>query len=65
MKEIRLDRALCKGCGICTALCPKQVFDADIEGKPVTARAEDCIGCKLCAFRCPDFALKVEDKNDG
>lgn len=61
LKNITLERALCKGCGICIALCPKNVFDADIEGKPLTARADACIGCKLCQYRCPDFALKVEE----
>lgn len=62
MKQITLERGLCKGCGICIALCPKAVYDADIDGKPVAARAEDCVGCKLCQYRCPDFALKVEGK---
>lgn len=61
LKQITLEQTRCKACGICIALCPKQVFEADIEGMPVAARAEDCIGCKLCALRCPDFALKVED----
>lgn len=61
MKKITLKRALCKGCGICIALCPKQVFDTDIEGKPVIVQVDKCIGCKLCQYRCPDFALNVED----
>lgn len=65
MKKITLNSALCKGCGICIALCPKKVFEADIEGKPVNERVDDCIGCRLCELRCPDFAVKVEDVKNG
>ena len=50
----------CKKCGICAAFCPKKVFDRDDDGKPSAARPEDCIGCRLCEMRCPDFAVTVE-----
>ncbi|MFR1131368.1 MAG: 4Fe-4S binding protein [Enterocloster bolteae] len=30
-------------------------------GYPYPARQEDCIGCRLCELRCPDFAVKVEE----
>jgi 2-oxoglutarate ferredoxin oxidoreductase subunit delta len=29
---------------------------------PYVAHLENCIGCKLCAMRCPDFAIDVEVK---
>lgn len=60
MKTIKLNGTLCKGCGICAALCPRQVFDTDLDGKPLAMRVEACVGCKLCELRCPDFAIKVE-----
>ena len=60
MKTITLNEKWCKKCGICDAICPKQVFDRDEDGKPAAARPEDCIGCRLCEMRCPDFAVTVE-----
>lgn len=57
--EIRVDRSLCKSCGICVKLCPKDVFDRDPAGGPVLARLADCTGCRFCELHCPDFALEV------
>ena len=60
MKTITINRQWCKQCGICVAFCPKKVFELDENTRPVSARAQDCIGCKLCEKRCPDLAIKVE-----
>ena len=65
MKTITLNSVLCKSCGICLTLCPKNVFTPDIEGKPVSEHADACIGCKICEMHCPEFALKVEDVKNG
>ena len=62
-KEI--DLHLCKGCGICVDICPKQVYDRDALGKPIMARNENCIYCKQCLFHCPDFASVVIDLKEG
>ena len=61
-KSLRFDfnAKYCKSCGICYSLCPKQVLSADDEGKPTVVNAEACILCRLCEFRCPDFAIRVE-----
>jgi 2-oxoglutarate ferredoxin oxidoreductase subunit delta len=53
--------AWCKKCGICAALCPKNVIEAGPEGLPYAARPEDCIQCRLCELRCPDFAVSVAE----
>lgn len=50
----------CKACGICIAYCPKKVYEADKNGKPVVTDESKCILCKLCVDRCPDFALDVD-----
>lgn len=59
MNTITINSKWCKKCTICAALCPKNVFDVDEDGRPTPARLEDCIGCGLCEMRCPDFAVTV------
>lgn len=59
---ININEKLCKQCGICSALCPKQVLEQSYGSYPKVAHLDACIGCKLCALRCPDFAIEVEVK---
>ena len=61
MNKITINGKWCKKCTICASFCPKKVFDVDEDGGPVVARPEDCIACRLCELRCPDFAVKVEE----
>ena len=49
----------CKGCGLCVAFCPQQVFEEDDESHPVVAHPERCTFCNWCAMHCPDFAIVV------
>ncbi|WP_028319540.1 4Fe-4S dicluster domain-containing protein [Desulfobulbus elongatus] len=68
LRELVIRREWCKGCGICVALCPKQVLELDGEDKSVPARPEDCICCRMCELRCPDLAITVltdEEEGDG
>lgn len=66
MSHIEIDEARCKGCELCTTVCPHDLvvmadrFSArgyrpaslvDPEGK--------CNGCTLCARICPDVAITV------
>ena len=54
-----INRNWCKGCGICVAFCPKKVLALDKEEKVEVLVSEDCIGCRMCEFRCPDLAIEV------
>lgn len=55
----------CKACGICVAFCPKKVFDKSEDERPVVSRPDECIGCKLCELRCPDYALYVMEEDEN
>lgn len=59
LREHRIIRQWCKGCGICVHFCPKQVLELDNEGKACVASPEDCIACRICELRCPDMAIEV------
>jgi 2-oxoglutarate ferredoxin oxidoreductase subunit delta len=37
LKEHRINRDWCKGCGICVAFCPKTVLELDAQDKAVAA----------------------------
>ena len=59
LREIVINWDWCKGCGICVHFCPTKVLELDAEDKSVAVRPEDCICCKMCELRCPDFAITV------
>lgn len=58
--RVRVFQNWCKGCGLCLAFCPQQVFSEDEEHHPVVAHPERCVACQWCTIHCPDFAIVVE-----
>ena len=67
MNRVTFAKDLCKGCGLCIDVCPKNVLELSPNKinkkghKPVEAvREGDCIGCAFCATMCPDCIIKVE-----
>ena len=54
---LEINMAWCKACNICIALCPKDVFEPNRDGKPIIARAENCTQCTICWVHCPDLAI--------
>jgi len=60
-KTLSIEKAWCKGCGICVAFCPKNVLDLD-EGKITIKNIEACIKCGQCELRCPDYAIYLGGK---
>lgn len=57
-----LEPAFCKGCSLCVNSCPKGILYLDRRGKIAVQPedvAEKCIFCRICEYRCPDFAIWV------
>ena len=66
MARIAIDRAFCKGCGLCVNACPQHIVQLDLE--TITSKGyhpahctDDslCTGCASCAVMCRDVAITV------
>jgi len=67
MARVTFDEERCKGCGLCTTVCPKNivVIATDRINKrgyhpAAVSEMEKCIGCASCAKICPDVVIEVE-----
>jgi 2-oxoglutarate ferredoxin oxidoreductase subunit delta len=63
--HINTDR--CKGCGLCTVVCPADILllneeKVNVKGyRPVWVRKPNgCTGCGNCALMCPDSVITVK-----
>jgi len=66
MSRILIDQDRCKGCGLCTTACPRelvQIADCfNAKGYRPAALVDpdgQCTGCANCASMCPDMAIVV------
>ena len=59
-KELVLNSAWCKGCGICAAFCPKKALEL-VDGKVRKVEGAGCVLCGLCELRCPDYAIYIDE----
>ncbi len=66
MAKLTIAREVCKGCGLCADVCPRQLLALSRE---INTRGyhpieltdqEKCIGCAFCARMCPDAVITVE-----
>ena len=65
--RIEVDENLCKGCTLCTFVCPKDLIV--IAQDRLTPRGyhpaalidpeNECTGCGICGVICPDAAITV------
>lgn len=55
---VKINKAMCKGCGICVHFCPTKVLE--MKEFKASVEHDGCIGCMMCELRCPDFAIEVE-----
>ena len=65
--NLTIDKNVCKGCGLCVSVCPKQILILDTENlntsgyTPASVTDMDaCIACASCARICPDVAITIE-----
>ncbi len=65
--KVTFDSDRCKGCELCTAVCPKHIVA--IDGSTVNHKGyhpahvtdmSQCIACASCAKICPDSVITVE-----
>ncbi|SKC72875.1 4Fe-4S dicluster domain-containing protein [Maledivibacter halophilus] len=61
--KLKVEKELCKGCGICVEFCPKNVLTME-NGKVKIADIENCIKCGQCELRCPDYAIFLGGNDD-
>lgn len=60
LEQVRIDRDLCNGCGICVNSCPMDVIRMDRNSKKAIAKyPEDCTLCDFCEIDCPQKAIYV------
>ncbi len=66
MGYIKVEGEVCKGCGLCVAVCPKKILEVSTEhtnsnGYGISTCVDDnrCIGCAFCAKMCPEVAIEV------
>lgn len=67
MSRIAIVFDRCKGCLLCTTVCPKGIITSsshiNAQGYKVAevpdADMEKCTGCASCALICPDAAIRV------
>ena len=52
----------CKCCGICAALCVKEIIKTDELGAPYIDDMDSCAGCRFCEIHCPDFAITIKER---
>jgi len=67
MPKVTFQEELCKGCELCTMVCPKKIIVIATDRmnskgyRPATVHeTEKCIGCAFCARMCPDSVIEVE-----
>jgi len=65
--RIEIDEALCKGCELCTTVCPKTLIHMAADRftpkgyhpARLVDETEACTGCAICSVICPEAAITV------
>ncbi len=71
MPKVVFDSERCKGCNLCSRVCPKEIIliSENINNRGYhPAYVEDmdnCIGCAFCYEICPDTVIEVYKEEGG
>lgn len=59
----KIDPAKCVGCGLCVAVCGRDVYSYDFaDRKSVVVKPYNClVGCTTCSNLCPAGAIEFPD----
>lgn len=64
MSHIIIDQTKCKACYLCIKECPKHLIRVSDKTNNLGAKVvefcdpeHECLGCAMCATRCPDLAI--------
>lgn len=64
MSYITIDKNRCKACYLCINECPKKLLKISKETNNLGSHIvefndtdNECLGCAMCATRCPDLAI--------
>jgi MinD superfamily P-loop ATPase len=58
---VRIEQALCNGCGLCVTPCAEGAIEI-VDGKARVVRDELCDGAGFCLAVCPTGALTIEKR---
>lgn len=67
MLQVAIDEVRCKGCALCTPVCPRGLLRLSertnrfglATAELIPGREAECSSCALCAQVCPDVAISV------
>jgi len=72
--KVHIIEERCKGCGLCTDFCPKQVLHRSdrvnekgyhlVEVIEVPEEGKVCVACGFCQVICPEYAIWVEKREE-
>jgi 2-oxoglutarate ferredoxin oxidoreductase subunit delta len=69
--QVRVDDAVCDGCGICVFFCKPTVFEMSQElisrgvFPALPLHSEACNNCRLCELACPQLAIVVTEEEES